>query len=123
MGIILNISSLKNALAQFKINYIHQKGDTDYFHLGKNKKSVTGKPFETSSLDISYGTEDSLINLLSQLLNIQNVLKDTEVEEITIWALMERVDQINGELSFEEIAKMKDLNASFCWSVIYSESE
>jgi len=80
--------------------------------------SVTGRAFETSAISFAYRSGGRLIDFLSYLESQLATLPDAGIEEIEIWALMRRGDQINGELSGEEIAKLASMRATFCWSVI-----
>ncbi|WP_424970497.1 hypothetical protein [Dinoroseobacter sp. S76] len=62
-----------------------------------------------------------LLELLQYLLSVNYELRKLGVQDLEVHTLMERSDQINGELSAKEIAILSELGADFTWSVIASD--
>lgn len=80
------------------------------------------RTMKDASVEVSAIGSD-LLSFLNEVENRLNGATSLKIDDVQVWALLERDGQINGELSVDEIACLQRLNACFCWSVIVKEPD
>ena len=115
----LDVARVVELLSEFSVRSVRRRGEMHYERDGQIKKNVRKVPNETSSVDlVPKATE--LMDFLPNIKVKLEALRLLYAEEIQIWALLHREEQLNGELSCEEISMLGAIGASYCWSVLLS---
>lgn len=114
----LDLDRLRAVLPDLRVTRHHRKGSLASERDGRPQLNRNGRPWEDSSITLAYDG-DRLLPFLGYLADRLTGLTDLGIEEIEVRGLLERdAEQINGELSAPEIAKLADLKACFCFSII-----
>ena len=115
----LDVELLANELSDLSVRHLSRKGD-DHFRRGDEvRKRGRSGVYETSSVTL-VSPWPELLDLANYIRSKQVLTKHAGIEGVAFWALMERDGQINGELSQEEIRALAELDAAYCWSVMFS---
>ncbi|MBR0959532.1 hypothetical protein [Bradyrhizobium japonicum] len=121
VGVDLEVEGLLKLFTSFKVRSIQRKGSAEFELEGQIRKRRSSKEgFECSFVEFD-ANDDNLLDFLVSIENLTIGKDHLNIEQTEIWALLERHQQINGELSAEVISKLHSINASYCWSVLLSE--
>jgi hypothetical protein len=113
----LQVDELISQLPELIAKTVVRRGEVFFVQDGKRKARVRQGQFMESS--VTFGTKSpQLANLLRYVAGCKGAVDARGIDEITVWALMERDGQINGELSQQEIKLLSEINATYCWSVV-----
>lgn len=112
----LDVDALVEALPQFAVERVCRKGELQFERGGEIRDKVRKVPFDVSSVDLAL-PDAPLLEVLNLIEAKLPEIRRAGVDDVEVWAVMHRQDQINGELSPREISKLQAIGASFCWSV------
>jgi hypothetical protein len=113
----LQVDELISDLTELIVRTVVRRGETSFVSDGKRKARVKPGPFTESSVTFDAPSPD-LVNLLRYVAERKGTVNTRGVDEIIVSALMERGEQINGELSRQEIKLLSEINSVYCWSVV-----
>lgn len=112
----LCIPKIVECFSELKVVYSHNIGDNYFTQNGVIKKTVGDKIFCYSC--INFTSEDRSFNEF--LIYINSVIRNNSNYlnfDIQVWCVYDKSEQINGELSKNEISLLNEMGASLCWSV------
>jgi hypothetical protein len=118
----LRVDSLIATLNKLSVARYHRIGEDFFLEGGVRKPRKRGGVYQDSSVEFASNCR-TFLDLLAYLENKRTDIQALQIDDIIIWATMNRGEQINGELSSEEIRKLAAIGASFCWSVLNEEDQ
>lgn len=117
-GVDLDFDQMVQSFEGFEVLHFNRRGEDTLVINGKRRKKTTDGYFTDTSITFS-SNHQNLLEFLDDVSHRLTPHNQSQIEETIVFCLMERDGQINGELSPKEMAKLCELKAHFCWSVIF----